>query len=380
MRTTVLATLLLSAAAPLAAQVRIQQNVAIISGDTTVTIQRGDRSTCSVRIGDRTLDANEAERICELKGRDISVTTTGRASVLPLTRDSLRWRFGILSDSLMAIERRTAATARELAARQRSAPLDRLLGELTRVTSRTSMIGVSIDPRPRDTDRWGAYVAGVTPNYPAEKAGLRTGDIITSINGETLTWGRTERAATDQESLVWLRLSEKVRRLEPGKAVDLEYRRDGRVLRTKVTPVADARWLAATPLTLSEGGTLFFGDSAWAPRFEAIAPVPSPRGITIAPTGRLAMTVAGLPNFELAPMNEALGRYFGTSRGVLVLDTPAEKNLGLEPGDVVTNIDGRTVDTPTELIRVLRTYDRDKSFTIQVIRQKQTRSVTATLP
>src|SRR5690606_18463322 len=99
----------------------------------------------------------------------------------------------------------------------------------------------------------------------------------------------------------------------------------------------------------------------------------APRSLTLSLASRI-------PNLELAPINEALGRYFGTTRGVLVLDTRAERNLGLEPGDVVTTVDGRTVDTPAELIRVLRTYDKDKSFTIQVIRQKQTRSIAASLP
>jgi S1-C subfamily serine protease len=82
----------------------------------------------------------------------------------------------------------------------------------------------------------------------------------------------------------------------------------------------------------------------------------------------------------LAPLNEKLGSYFGTSRGVLVISAPEEKNLGLEPGDVVTTVDGRAVATPGELIRVLRTYDRNRQFTMQVMRQKRQQSITTSLP
>ena len=42
-----------------------------------------------------------------------------------------------------------------------------------------------------------------------------------------------------------------------------------------------------------------------------------------------------IANLELAPMNEKLGSYFGTSRGVLVISAPEEQNLGLIPGDVM---------------------------------------------
>ena len=91
--------------------------------------------------------------------------------------------------------------------------------------------------------------------------------------------------------------------------------------------------------------------------------------------------VAGvIANLQLAPMNEKLGAYFGTTRGVLVISAPEEQNLGLVPGDVITTVDGRAVATPGELIRVLRTYDKDREFTMQVMRQKRQQSITTSLP
>jgi hypothetical protein len=190
---------------------------------------------------------------------------------------------------------------------------------------------------------------------------------------------------------VWLRLSEIVRKLESGKPVDLEYRRNERNERTKVTPVDDNRWFVATQPTASGNRvfTMTLPDDAvaWrnAPSAPRLATVP-PRGgsVEVAPSlsgNSYFFNVAGvIANLELAPMNEKLGSYFGTSRGVLVISAPEEKNLGLEPGDVVTTVDGRAVATPGELIRVLRTYDRNRQFTMQVMRQKRQQSITTSLP
>jgi S1-C subfamily serine protease len=403
MRSPVLATLALSLAAPLAAQSAGQsrQSVMILSGDTLVTIERGDKNSCTVKVGDRTLSERQSADICARKERTVSFTGTG-VSLMEL--DGVRSRLRALSDSSLSTARLnalrqqeamlsqslTSEAAREAFMRQRELTEANVFGNLLRA-QQGSIIGVTVDPRPRETDRWGAYVAGVTPNYPADKAGIRVGDIITKIDGQSLTSGRTERTATEEESLVWLRLSEVVRKLEPGKPVDLEYRRNDRNERTKVTPVDDNRWFASTMAPSPNGGFTMVtpeagGVSRFMPAPSMTTVPPSARGGTIAVAPTLSgnnyyFNVAGvIANLELAPMNEKLGAYFGTNRGVLVISAPEEQNLSLEPGDVITAVDGRAVATPGELIRVLRTYDKDRQFTMQVMRQKRQQSITTSLP
>ena len=411
MRSPVLVTLALSIAAPLAAQTagQSQQKVMILSGDTLVTIERGDRNTCIVKLGERTLTERQASDICARKERSISFTGSGGAF---MELDGLRSQLRVFNDStlstarLNALRQQELLMAQELAARSQALTTEAardafmrqrelasgsgVFGNLVR-TQQGSIIGVTVDARPRDTDRWGAYVAGVTPNYPADKAGIRVGDVITKIDGQSLTSGRTERAATEEESLVWLRLSEIVRKLEPGKAVDLEYRRNDRNERTRVTPVDDNRWFASVepPSGASGSYTITTPEAGGITRF-----APSPSIATVQPPGRSTISVAPtfggsnyffnvggvIANLELAPMNEKLGSYFGTTTGVLVISAPEEKNLGLQPGDVITTVDGRAVATPGELIRVLRTYDRDRQFTMQVMRQKRQQSITTSLP
>lgn len=70
------------------------------------------------------------------------------------------------------------------------------------------------------TDR-GALLAEVTADSPADKAGLKAGDIVTKVN---------DRAITDSRSLLLA-----VSQLAPETKVTVEYRRDNKVEQTSVT-------------------------------------------------------------------------------------------------------------------------------------------------
>ena len=61
---------------------------------------------------------------------------------------------------------------------------------------------------------WGALVAEVSPGSPAEKAGLKPGDLLVSVGGQ---------AARGLETTVDL-----VRREKPGSDVAIRVRRDGK--------------------------------------------------------------------------------------------------------------------------------------------------------
>jgi putative serine protease PepD len=67
----------------------------------------------------------------------------------------------------------------------------------------------------------GLYVQTVTPGGPAAKAGLRTGDVITKINGQP---------ATSTVQLQELTLT-----MKPGATVQLEYSRGGQSATATVT-------------------------------------------------------------------------------------------------------------------------------------------------
>ena len=82
------------------------------------------------------------------------------------------------------------------------------------VMNRRARLGVKVNLQARATDSLGAYVESVSPNGPAAKAGLRSGDLITKLDGQSvLSGGEAEAEADGRQSLPGLRLIELAARL-----------------------------------------------------------------------------------------------------------------------------------------------------------------------
>jgi S1-C subfamily serine protease len=86
-----------------------------------------------------------------------------------------------------------------------------------------------------------------------------------------------------------------------------------------------------------------------------------------------------LAQLELAPLNVDLGRYFGATEGVLVISAPKNSALNLKGGDVVLTVDGRKPSTPSQLIRILSSYERDESMKIDVLRNHKRETILSRL-
>src|SRR6059036_452957 len=80
---------------------------------------------------------------------------------------------------------------------------------------------VKTDASP-ETDKIGAKIEAVSPGGPADKAGLKVGDVITKFNGTSL--GGVP-ADDDEESGPGKKLIALAHKLEPGDTVQLEFRR-----------------------------------------------------------------------------------------------------------------------------------------------------------
>lgn len=223
-----------------------------------------------------------------------------------------------------------------------------------------------------ETDSIGALIDGVAPGSPAEKAGIRGGDIMTRLDGESLLAGGG--AYDEDESAPGMRLIERARKLEKGDTVTVELRRDGE--RQTVEVVAGE----FGDVTL-EWGDLHgeLGDAArlrgLMERYQEL-----PRVFYRGPETFALAIGTRIPGLELASLNPDLGRYFGTNEGVLVVSVPEKSELSLKSGDVILAIDGRTIRGPSHAMRVLRSYNSDEQVSLRIMRDKKERTVTGRVP
>ncbi len=221
-------------------------------------------------------------------------------------------------------------------------------------------------------DKIGATVGSVTPDGPAAKAGLQAGDIITKFNGTALG------GANPGQKLVEL-----AQALSPGDTVKVEYRR-GTANRSATIVAADL------------GGTAW----AWTPRPDGaemieIEPLMRERARVMRDQGfalrDMERSMAGMGNqftfrfgggfgLELAEMNAGLGEYFGTSKGILVLENPSDSTMPIKAGDVLLAIDGRVPADVGQARRIFASYDSGDVAKFEIMRMKKKTTVSWTVP
>jgi len=158
----------------------------------------------------------------------------------------------------------------------------------------------------------GVTIAHVTPNGPAEKAGLQTGDTIVSVNGKQVKSG---------DELV-----AEISALKPGTEAKLGYIRNGKESTANVT-IADRSKLFASRLGDQEES----GEEA--------KPTESKFGITVRGITRDMADRYKLPN----------------SKGVIVQDVKPESfgdNVGLNRGDVILEINKQPVNSMDDFIKI----------------------------
>lgn len=256
-----------------------------------------------------------------------------------------------------------------------------MTGRLGPMMQRRARLGVGVGLEERETDSLGAYIQSVTPGGPAAKAGLKSGDIVTRLDGKSLLPEAGTRRP-EGESAPGLRLVELAAKLEPNDTIKVEYLRDG--ARKTVTLVTGDEPMLAME---DPAGRAFIWRTPMGEEREFQMPgmtlerVPEGQRIEIRRTPGAAMVFASGPlgDLELAPLNPDLGTYFGATEGILVIRAPTNSTLGLKGGDVVLSVDGRKPSNPSSLIRILRSYDEGETVKLEVLRQKKALTLTGKL-
>jgi S1-C subfamily serine protease len=217
-----------------------------------------------------------------------------------------------------------------------------------------------------ESDKFGAKIDAVTPGGPAEKAGIKAGDIITKFNGTSLAGVRAEDA---DDSGPGMRLIDLAHELEPGDTVRVEYRRG-----------SDTK--SATLVAEDLSG---YAWSGVLPR----GAIPSPR-FEMGELGPLSLLGEGNRfafcfgdswcDLDLVTLNPDLGEYFGTREGILVVKAPADSALPLKSGDVILSIGGRKPTSPAHAMRILRSYDTGEAVSIEIMRHERRQTLSWTVP
>ncbi len=230
------------------------------------------------------------------------------------------------------------------------------------------VIGVVLAPDPRA----GVRVAGVTPDSGAAKAGLKAGDRITAVGG-TQVLGNNGEMRLDNARKLFVGMDE-------GKPIRIDYVRAGKAASANVTASMDQDvfWVGGPDVgpQLRRIEVPGVGDNV---RQEIIRI--GPRGDCKGKNCKVPMLAEAFRwnGLNLASVDAKLGRYFGTDKGVLVLSAGPDLE-GLQPGDVIQKIDGRSVNSPREAMEALRAKDDNATALVEYMRDRRVASTRIKLP
>ena len=269
-----------------------------------------------------------------------------------------------------------------------------------------AVIGVVLG---KQTDQ-GVEIIGVSPDGPAERAGLQPGDVLQSIKGQDLvnneearqTVFRAMREVGDGEELVVVvnragqpleytvtaeqrepRGWQSVIRI-PEAPEDVEALERHHVIVERIEiPEIDEEALAAKIADLSErieSRQYRFitedGENVQEFEFEGFSDF-----------GGQALSEAniwfGLPQahgLEFTSINKDLGRYFKTDRGVLVIKAKEGNAYELLSGDVILSVGSSEVNSPSDMMRALRDVEPGSEIAIEIKRDRKNRTLKVVVP
>jgi serine protease Do len=190
----------------------------------------------------------------------------------------------------------------------------------------------------------GVEVTRVEDDSPADKAGIKTSDVVVEYNGQRIE-------GLEQ----FMRL---VRETPPGREVKLTISRNGSRQQVMVKTGSRKAWLTSR-----------YGENALEiPRIE----LPDIR-IPDVPRAFMSWrsTILGV---EAEALDSQLAQFFGVKEGVLVRSvvkgSPAEK-AGIRAGDVIVRVDDTKVATPREVTSAVRGAKSRKTVNLTAVREKR---------
>ena len=204
----------------------------------------------------------------------------------------------------------------------------------------------------------GAVVEDVVEESPAEKAGLRKGDVIVEFDGERVRGVR--------------HLTRLVQETPDGRPVPVVVLRDGQRTPVSISPRESGAFGLGFEgfRSLERLGREFSYDIP-------ARPVPEPRAKAAPYVWRFDELLGRGSNrlgITVDTLSPQLADYFGTKDGVLVTtvnDGSAAAKAGMKAGDVITAINGSTINDASDLRRRLQDLEDGAEFTLSVMRDRK---------
>jgi C-terminal processing protease CtpA/Prc len=260
------------------------------------------------------------------------------------------------------VRMREAEHALELAAREvavlsmRQLPRIATVERIARVSG-GPVLGVTIFAKDNDEPVEGVEVNGVSPGGAAAEAGIRAGDVITAINGESFTSENSQMASD--------KLLDFMTGVESGDELSVDILRNGKSQTVDLIPQS----------THVRAFTFDFdGDDFVSP------------DIHFAPDGGPFEQFLWMGNsssfgdMEMVKLTERLGSYFGTTEGLLIVRAPDNDELQLQDGDVIREIDGRAPTSVSHAMRILGSYESGETVKIEIMRDKRKKTISIEMP
>ncbi len=131
--------------------------------------------------------------------------------------------------------------------------------------AKRAALGVQVSPTGTRRDTLGVFISRVTPEGPAEKAGIVEGERIVSINGVDLRVDAADAEDSYAANLASRRLTRELQKLSPGNRVSLRVWSGGRVRDVQVTAGRASELRDGGVFGMLDGPTRVFtlGEGPW---------------------------------------------------------------------------------------------------------------------
>lgn len=246
-----------------------------------------------------------------------------------------------------------AAVAQVAPSAPPQAPRARSAGSPIQVVTYLGVAGEDLDTAKRQAlkvkEDHGIVVTMITEGTPADKAGLKRGDVILEYNGHAVESFEQLRGLIQEST--------------PGKPVKVLISRNGAAQTLSAVPES-RRVVAMSGLEIP----FPMGNPMPAQPMPPPAMLEIPRFQTVVPS-----TPLGILGEELGDEPQ-FAEFFGVKEGILVKaissGSPADK-AGMKAGDVVVKVDDRHVASARDLQRAIRAAENKASYQVTVMRNKK---------